>query len=151
MAVFDSSLVLPDAAEMYVGDEAPSFLFLERAAPAGATGTAYDPTGWPTQDQIQADAEWDEIVRRLQAVADTVQAERDERDQRLAEVSAAVERAAAPVTGALPRIVPLTKADAHDGAVEAVITHACERLREIARTRRTSELIDVIASLEAVI
>lgn len=86
----------------------------------------FDTSGWPT---------WDEVVTQLG----------------VDEVLAAVEEAAAPVTGALPLIVPLTKADAHEGAVEAVLAHACDRLREISRTRRTSELVDVVAMLEAVI
>jgi hypothetical protein len=37
MAVFDSSLVLPDRAEVYVGAPAPSHLFLEPALADGVT------------------------------------------------------------------------------------------------------------------
>jgi hypothetical protein len=93
---------------------------------ATASPVEFDTSGWPT---------WDEALRQLGAEA----------------VLAAVEQAAAPVTGALPVIVPLTKADAHEGTVEAVLMHACDRLREISRTGRISQLAAVVATLEAVI
>jgi len=102
--------------------------------------TEYDTAAWPTAAEI--------------AAADQARAERAHRDvieAELRDVLAAVEMAAAPITGALPVIVPLTKADAHRGAVEAVLVLACDRLREISRTRRTSELPEVVALLEAVI
>lgn len=100
----------------------------------------FDVTGWPTWDEIAAD----ERTR-------TELAHREVIEEELRAVLAAVEAAAVPVTGALPVIVPLTKVDAHYGATEAVIAHACDRLREISRTRRTSELPDIVAMLEAVI
>lgn len=142
---------LPDGVDVYVGTiPAPAHLFLERPAGNG-TGIEYDPSVWPTWDQIMADTEWDEIVRHLQDASDTARAVREEYARALADVAEAVELAAVPVTGAIPISVPLTKTDAHDGTVEAVITHVCARLREIARTRRTSELPNVIATLEAVV
>ncbi|MFI6428492.1 hypothetical protein [Promicromonospora sp. NPDC050880] len=100
----------------------------------------FDVSGWPSAAEIEAD----ELARAERAALADVEAE-------LRGVLAAVEQAAAPVTGPLPIVVPLTKADAHDGAVAAVIEHVCDRLREIVRTRRTSELPDVVAMLEAVI
>jgi len=112
---------------------------LQPDAPAVAP-VEFDTSGWPTWDEIAAD----ERARAERAELDDVEAE-------LRAVLAAVEQAAAPVTGTLPVIVPLTKADAHDGATAAVIDHACNRLREIVRTRRTSQLPDVVAMLEAVI
>lgn len=116
--------------ELTIPDDARSL-----TDPAG-----FDTSAWPTQTEIAADA----IARTERAALDDVEGE-------LRAVLAAVEEAAAPVTGALPVIVPLTKADAHEGAVEAVIAYACVRLRQIVRTRRTSELPDVVAMLEAVI
>lgn len=108
--------------------------------PATPAPVEFDVTGWPTWDEIAADER-----------ARTELAHREVIEEELRAVLAAVELAAAPVTGALPIIVPLTKADAHEGAVEAVLIHVCDRLREISRSRRTSELRDVIATLEAVI
>ncbi|WP_419704961.1 hypothetical protein [Promicromonospora sp. NFX87] len=102
--------------------------------------TAYDTDAWPTAAEIAA-ADQERAAR----------ADRDVLEEELRTVLAAVEVAAVPVTGRLPVIVPLTKADAHRGATEAVIAHACDRLREISRSRRTSELPDVVAMLEAVI
>lgn len=115
-------------------------LLPEQEMSAPPAPVEFDVTGWPTWDEIEAD----ELAR-------TQRAERDVIEEELRAVLAAVEEAAVPVTGKLPTIVPLTKADAHEGAVEAVIVHVCDRLREISRTRRTSELADVIATLEAVI
>ena len=100
----------------------------------------FDTSGWPTWDEIAAD-------ERARAARE----ELDEIEGELRAVIAAVEQAAAPITGPLPLIIPLTKADAHEGTVEAVVVHACDRLREISRSRRTSELPAVIAMLEAVI
>lgn len=118
----------------------------------------FDTSGWPTADEIEADErrrraeqeEWDLLVAALEMSSAAAAAQR-EHDAALREVEVAVEEAAAPITGALPIIVPLTKADAHDGTVASVIAHACDRLREIRRTRRTSELADVVAMLQAVI
>lgn len=109
-------------------------------AVAATDPVEFDTSGWPTWDEIEADER-----------ARTERAERDVIEAELRDVLAAVEVAAVPITGALPVIVPLTKADAHRGAVEAVLALACDRLREIARTRRTSQLPEVVAMLEAVI
>lgn len=111
---------------------------------AGTDPVEFDTSSWPTQDEIDAMIESERKAARQRAELAQVEAE-------LRDVLAAVEVAAEPITGALPVIVPLTKADAHRGAVEAVLVLACDRLREISRSRRTSELADVVALLEAVL
>jgi len=112
-------------------------------APAVAP-VEFDTSGWPTWDEIEAELDADARARKALA-------EREAIEEELRAVLAAVEDAAAPITGTLPVIMPLTKADAHEGTVQAVIVHAVAQLREISRTRRTSELADVVAMLEAVI
>lgn len=117
--------------------------------------TEFDTSGWPTSAEIAADererraaqAEWDTLVAALQV---TSTAANEQRQERAALRAAAVE-AAAPITGPLPVIVPLTKADAYRGMFQAVVTEVCDRLDEIRRTRRTSELADVVTLLQAVI
>lgn len=111
-------------------------------SPEMTSPVEFDPTTWPTQDEIDALIEAEEAAERERAHLAVVEGE-------LRGVLATVEAAAEPVTGPLPVIVPLTKADAYRGATAAVVAKACEQLREIRRTRRTSELGDVVALLES--